>query len=516
MPRLPLSKKQIPSDLLIFKQLLLSTAVNWPSDATPRISPDSTMQQSSSLRQTQPLDTIPDMSRGAEDGLAWEETALHLYPRWTREPSLEAIESVCRQRLDIPSAEPCKVSFCAGDAMYKLYSVVGAGDRSLLMKVLLPVYPRFKTRGEVATLQWVRNHSSIPVPKVVAFEDVNTNDDIGFEWILLELAQPGVPAHRCWRKLAMEQKIAIAQRLAEFQAELFRWGKAGEAPFTNIGTLDFEHDGTGGDAATKVVPGRLVSNESIMRRRLQKDDGVLPGRSFRSSHDWLHAELSLLILEKTTDIEQAQDNADDKEDSAEIRDAARGLLALLPKVFPPASQQDAAVPTALYNDSLTLRNILLNDQGEITALLDWECVSAMPTWVATVPPRLLYGPSREEEPKKEAYAGDEPPAGSAPAREKNQSDHGEDELDNEGKNQLYWIHLMEYENTRLRRVYRERMRQLWPDWPEDESRQRVDFYEAFLQCNAEVFIRQVNKWVDLVEKGESVRWTDMFEEDFGS
>lgn len=455
------------------------------------------------------------MSRDPQNGLGWEETALHLHPRWTKEPSLEAIESVCRQRLDIASAEPCKVSFYAGDAMYKLYSVIGAGERSLLMKVLLPVYPRFKTRGEVATLQWVRNHTNIPVPKVVAFEDVNTNDDIGFEWILLELAQPGVPAHRCWRTLAMKQKIAIAQRLAEFQAELFHCGRADDAPFRNIGTLDFENGAKGGDAAAKVAPGRLVSNELIMRRRLDKDDADVSRGPFRSSHDWLHAELRLLILEKANAIEHSQDNEDDKEDATEIRDAAQRLLVLLPKVFPPASQQDAAAPTALNHDGLTLRNILLNDLGEITALLDWECVSAMPTWVATMPPRLLYGPSREEEPNKEAYADDETPAGSDPARGENQGGHDADELDNEGKNELYWIHLMEYEKTRLRRAYRERMKQLWPDWPADESCQRVDFYEAFLQCNAGVFIRQVNKWVDLVEKGESIRWTDMFEADFG-
>lgn len=455
------------------------------------------------------------MSRDIQDGLEWEETALHLHPRWTREPSLEAIESVCRQRLDIPSSEPCKVSFYASDAMYKLYSIIAPGNRSLLMKVLLPVYPRFKTRGEAATLQWVRNHTNIPVPKVVAFEDVNTNDDIGFEWILLELAQPGVPAHRCWRKLAMEQKIVIAQRLAEFQAELFRCGRTDDAPFRKIGTLDFENDGKGGDAAAKVVPGRLVSNELIMRRRLHKDDDDVSRGPFRSSHDWLHAELRLLILEKTTAMENAQDNADDKEDATEIRDAAQRLLALLPKVFPPTSQQDAAVPTALYHDGLTLHNILLNDKGEITALLDWECVSAMPTWVATMPPRLLYGPSREEEPSKEAYADDDTPAGSTSAREKKQGGYDEDELDNEGKNELYWIHLMEYEKTRLQGAYRERMKQLWPDWPVDESCQQVDFYEAFLQCNAGVFIKQVNKWVDLVEKGESIRWKDMFEAHFG-
>jgi hypothetical protein len=54
------------------------------------------------------------------------------------------------------------------------------------MRVTLPVSPHHKTRGEVATLRWVREHTNIPVPKVIAFDD-NSDDSIGFEWILVEL-----------------------------------------------------------------------------------------------------------------------------------------------------------------------------------------------------------------------------------------------------------------------------------------------------------------------------------------
>lgn len=440
------------------------------------------------------------MPRDSQDGLGWEETGVHLFPQWRREPSIEAVESVCRQRLGIPSTGPCSASFFAGDAMYKLYSVVCAGQ-SLLMKVLLPVDPHFKTRGEVATLQWVRHHTSIPAPRVVAFEDSN-NNDIGFEWILMDLV-PGVPAHRRWRTLAMEQKIAITQRLAEFQAELSRCGKPDDA-FGNIGTLDFE-DGKGAPGTpAPVVPGRLVSPEFFRRSRLNYD---VPRGPFRSSHEWLSAGLRLIILEQTAALEKAEDEGD-KEDAGEIIGAAQRLLSFLPNVFPPA-QEDAAV-TALYHDGLALHNILLNDQGEITALLDWECVSAVPTWMATMPPRFLVGHTREEEPKREMYS-DETPSGSIASEEHNDPD----QLDNENKNELYWIHLMEFDTTQLRQVYRAKMRELWPDWPEEKSYKQVDFFEAFLQCNGELWLKKVNEWVDRLERGDSIRWTELFQTKFG-
>lgn len=444
----------------------------------------------SSANATQRFDAKSKMSLESQGGFEWEERGLHLIPRWKKEPSIEAIERVCRQHLDIPSDDSCTASFHADDAMYKIYSIAGAG-RSLWIKVLLPVYPHFKTRGEVATLQWVREHTNVPVPRVVAFKDNNRNE-IGFEWILMDMT-PGVPAHRRWRTLAMERKITIVQRLAEFQAELSRCGKPDDV-FKNIGTLDLE----GG----KVVPGRLVAHESFMRSRLNYD---VPRGPYRSSHDWFHAVLDLFIQEKTATINQSQ-VASDREDAEEALEPAQRLLSLLPNVFPP-TQEDGGV-TALYHDGLALRNILLNDQGEITALIDWECVSAMPTWVATIPPRFLSGQIREKEPVKDEYMNEEA------VHDSPEENSNPDELDNEGKNELYWIHLMEYDTTQLRKVYRARMRQLWPDWPSEESYKQVDFFEAFLQCNAEVFIKQVNEWADRLEKGESIRWTDVFEQDF--
>lgn len=71
-----------------------------------------------------------------------------------------------------------------------------------------------------------------------------------------------------------------------------------------------------------------------------------------------------------------------------------------------------------------------------------------------------------------------------------------DDLDNEGKNELYWIHLMDHEVTRLQEVYDAKLRQLWPDRPVEESRVKVDFFEAMSQCSAGFRLKQVGTWVD--------------------
>ena len=53
------------------------------------------------------------------------------------------------------------------------------------MRASLPVDHRFKTLVEAATLDLVRMYTSIPVPKVIAFDASNTNE-LGFEWILMD------------------------------------------------------------------------------------------------------------------------------------------------------------------------------------------------------------------------------------------------------------------------------------------------------------------------------------------
>lgn len=434
------------------------------------------------------------MPRDSQDGLEWEDDLFYLIPHWTREPSLDAIESVCRQQLGLPADCPCTASFYAAGLLNKLYKVVYADDESCLMRVTLPVSPHYKTRGEVATLRWVREHTEIPVPKILAFDDSNDNS-IGFEWIMMDL-MPGTTAYQRWRTLSLDQKSAIAKRTAEFQVQLSRYA-APDSLFKGIGTLDLE-EGLGGiGTPSAVTPGKLISHEFFMGDRLKYDVSRGP---FRSSVDWLTSEIRLIILEQTAKLEKAEDE-DDREDAEETLDAARKLLSILPKVFPDVEEDEVA--TALYHDDLSLHNILVNEEGVITAIVDWECVSVMPLWLTTKPPRFLIGEPREEEPIRDGYA-DEDPAESTGTR----NDGGPDDLDNEGKSQLYWIHLMEYETTQLRAVYESRLRELWPGWPLPESQIKVDFFDAVLQCSGGVFVKQVNNWADSISRGDPIRWAD--------
>lgn len=67
--------------------------------------------------------------------------------------------------------------------------------------------------------------------------------------------------------------------------------------------------------------------------------------------------------------------------------------------------------TAIWHDDLNLDNILVDNEGKIIAIVNWECVPALPTWMATKMPKFLEGGGRQEEPKREDYQSDETPEG---------------------------------------------------------------------------------------------------------
>jgi hypothetical protein len=384
---------------------------------------------------------------------------------------IEAIEKVCRQQLSIPPDETCEVAFHASGLFNKLYTIKRANNASLIMRVTLPVYPHRKTCAEVATLRWVRDNTSVPVSEIFAFDDTN-NNEIGFEWILMELMH-GTPAHRSWWEMSMEQKVAFTKQIAKFEAELCGFGKA-DSLFRSIGTLDICSTPDDVKGSKAVAPGLLVSHEFFMGDHLHYD---IPRGPFRSSHEWLSTKLNIILQHQTAVLKNSEDE-DEREDAEDISAIAPKLLALVPKVFP--QTLEGTETTALYHHDLHLNNILVNEHGEITAVLDWECVSAMPIWMSTKLPKFLEGPVREEEPQMDGYANTE-----------------------QGKDELYFTHKMEYDATQLRKVYKARMQELWPEWPLEESHTEIDLFEAIEQCDG-FWVKRVGRWADRVLGGEMI------------
>ncbi|KAK2694729.1 hypothetical protein QWA68_005389 [Fusarium oxysporum] len=87
---------------------------------------------------------------------------------------------VCQTTLQLDDPAHCAVSFLTSGGFNKIYVMDVGYDQRFVLRVSLPVDPRHKMAGEVATLRWLSQHSTVPVPGVIALDDIRDNK-IGFE-----------------------------------------------------------------------------------------------------------------------------------------------------------------------------------------------------------------------------------------------------------------------------------------------------------------------------------------------
>ncbi|KAL2196805.1 hypothetical protein P885DRAFT_37032 [Corynascus similis CBS 632.67] len=227
---------------------------------------------------------------------------------------------------------------------------------------------------------------------------------------------------------------------------------------------------------------RIVSSEFIWDSHFHAEVSRGP---FKSSKDWLLARLSLAEMDcrKHEKDEGDGDDEDEDEDDLEELEHIMDIISRLRRhpddFFPPPGSEPER--TMIFHDDLSRQNILVNEDGNLTAVVDWECISTLPLWIACQIPPLLQGTPRNEEPVKTKYQHDE----------------------DGNVVELFWEHLDDYELTQLRRVFLEEMERLQPEWVEifESSQRQRDFDLAVSSCSDSFLIRRIRNWLDDMEKG---------------
>lgn len=301
------------------------------------------------------------------------------------------------------------MTFLAQGALNKIYD--GKIDNEVfVMRVSLPVDPYYKTMSEVSTVNWISRTANIPVPRIITCQSSRENP-IGFEWIIMT-KMPGRPLKALWRSLSFSAKISLVGEVAAYSSCLFRnqlqgignlyttisilkdsglpeatWPAGNPAYSKKSSRSEKEHM----PAALSDV-GRIVSMHFFGGSHIFQDVHRGP---FTSSSDWITSRLSLIEKDCQSTLDNLPPGDLDSDDEADADDATRTLeiigklKTLLPSIFP--LDGDNPEPSILVHDDLSSRNILFHDNGELAAILDWECVSALPLWNACNYPAFLQG-----------------------------------------------------------------------------------------------------------------------------
>lgn len=213
-------------------------------------------------------------------GLKWVQGVFSIEPQWITEIDLESIHREISESRAIQILKPMQnvqVSFLAQGAFNKLYTIQTDSD-TLIMRVSLPVDPYWKTASEVATVEWIRLDTALPVPKVLAHQ-ANRENAVGFEWILMTKI-PGKTLADAWSSFDWQAKEQLVQQLAIFSSTLFR------KQFRGIGNI---YSSSASQSSCSDDPPQV---ERIVSMEFFSGDHILqnvPRGPFRSSKDWIDA-----------------------------------------------------------------------------------------------------------------------------------------------------------------------------------------------------------------------------------
>ncbi|KAJ5518114.1 Aminoglycoside phosphotransferase [Penicillium expansum] len=437
------------------------------------------------MSETTELATRPTISSDPYRGLIWAEETFGPEAQWTYEPEISAIERTIQS---LRPSNTTQVRFLAEGAFNKIYHVQ-LDDETLIMRVSLPVHPVYKTRSEVATVDWIRHVTDIPTPRIIAYNDTRESE-IGFEWILMTEV-PGKPLADLWQCLSIAAKSDLVKKFAGFSISLWRNQLKGIGNIYPPSVTANEKASAGDPAASgspehlvNAVPktGQIVSLEFLWGSHARRNVNRGP---FLSSQDWMEARLAFAkndCQEILAKYPAGDDLDSDAEDELEATTRTLALIEKLEKIFPRVFPLDKYVPepSVVFHDDLSQHNILVSEKGELTGVLDWECVSALPLWKACYYPTFLYGRPRDTKPNIEMYDRGNPPPGSA-----------------------FWEHLHDYEVTLLRGVFLDEMRKSEPGWVNifDMSHLRRDFDTAVQYFDNGIVRHIIEKWVEDVTAG---------------
>ncbi|KZP04632.1 hypothetical protein FIBSPDRAFT_767061 [Athelia psychrophila] len=127
--------------------------------------------------------------------------------------------------------QPCKLVKLAEGGYHKIYDIhpCHEGTRTLdaVLRVASPAFPSDKMNSEVATLRYIGEHSSVPVPKVYAW-NADAGSPAGVEYMIMEKV-PGVAPLDIWPDLPVDIKEKVVVQVAEHLVALFhlRFSQAG-------------------------------------------------------------------------------------------------------------------------------------------------------------------------------------------------------------------------------------------------------------------------------------------------
>lgn len=421
-----------------------------------------------------------------------------LAPEIIQEPDTQHIEETVKQYIDFiaPETETISVELLAQGAFNQAYNIIAENKatgfrKEYIFRVALPIYPYYKVESDVATTEFVRHTTTVPVPIIYAFDSC-PNNKLGFEWMLMEKVN-GVSLDDAWDTMGYNTKQKLTRTIADSMDQISR------LEFHKIGSLYCRPR----DCQTDFYLGPTLHSRLYEGDRLLHDIDRGP---FESLHALCDAVLDSTqrhitdpkhgarhALEAATPDEDSSSLEEDESSDASLQDGQKSeeeILAraneedrrnerdygvtevdlswlpeelriyreLLSKLCPLPPKSEPMI-TILTHPDLSTPNIFVDESGAPVALIDWERARIEPIAIFNAVPQFLTDDSVSD--PDHFYV----PLGSTGGGEKKRPQvylYGDDDLARiRGQSEKTYTQVMgRIQKTHLRVLYREELERL--------------------------------------------------------
>lgn len=337
----------------------------------------------------------------------------------------------------------------------------------------------------------------IPVPRT-AYLGLNT-EDVGFELMIMDHVG-GNALHEKWSQMPWLKKELLVRKMINYMIQLFR------PRFHRLGSLYHTSDlqtlhatdipemvPLGEDLGSSARDFCLSQIVAIPFFVSDKSKVNVSRGLFMSSRDWLEARLRLHLdeVEKMADRDESDSDDEDESDAYQLLNSAEAyrvraqrLLDILPSLFPDYEREEFV----LVHLDLHSGNIMVDLDHSISGVIDWECISTCPLWLACTIPKFLFGPYRAECPDLDKF--------SMVIRDDGTED----------RNPLYYEQLEEYKSTQLHHFFLEGMERVCPEWMQifENDKLKVAFEEVVSNWRFEIMTGAVEAWLDACDRGDTL------------
>lgn len=269
---------------------------------------------------------------------------------------LEVRETITPHLLSLGLNEDIEISKFDAGGFNQLFKVTSnnPSTQRLLFRIAINETRKDKVNSEVATMEYVRQKTTIPVPKVYAY-DSSCNNPIGSPWILLEYMQ----AERYEKqkaKMSRAQQEAIMKQVADWSHQLRN------LHFDKIGSLYLQEDG-------EFSIGPLVSNSLF---KAWQNDVTISHGPFNTLQEYYKSQW---------DYEQRPKHEEDTIHDKDARPPQHipEILAAITQATFLQNDNLVSAPACLHHVDISANNVLISTTSTAVALIDWERAHTMPS-----------------------------------------------------------------------------------------------------------------------------------------